>query len=173
MSDEPVAPDPALSAIEAALGALVPAQSRIDRDLVMFRAGQGSVRPPRFGRWTSSAIAAGLALVALAEAILLAHRPPPQVVKEFVVVREPVAPPASSIPPFAPSVAELPRQFERSDSLGQTPYERLTAQVLRYGLDGLPASPRVAPPISGLLPASSGQMLQEELRKLVDAGDPS
>ncbi len=51
MSNEPVSPspDPELNAIEAALGSLVPARSRIDRDLVMFRAGQASVRPSRLG----------------------------------------------------------------------------------------------------------------------------
>jgi hypothetical protein len=63
--------------------------------------------------------------------------------------------------------------IESSLSLGQTAYERQVAQVLRYGLDGLPASASVASPDSGPRPASSGQMLQEELRRLRDPGDPS
>jgi len=175
MSNEPVSPspDPELNAIEAALGSLVPARSRIDRDLVMFRAGQASVRPSRLGLRAWNAIAASLALVVLGEGVLLAHRPPPQIVKEVVVVREPA--PAPVVPPVEQSVAEVPESLpiERSLSLGQTAYERLTSQVLRYGLDGLPASPTVASSTSEPWPASSGQMLQEELRRLLDPGDPS
>ncbi len=73
------------------------------------------------------------------------------------------------------SAAEVPvpLPIERSLSLGQTAYERLAAQVLRYGLDGLPASPTVASSASETRPASSGEMLQEELRKLLDPGGPS
>jgi hypothetical protein len=177
MSNEPVSPspDPALNAIEAALGSLVPARSRIDRDLVMFRAGQASVRPSRRGLWARNAIAASFAFVALGEGVLLSHRPPPRIVKEVVVVREPAptSAPVSVAPPLEQKVADVPESLpiERSLSLGQTAYERLTSQVLRYGLDGLPASPTVASPGSGA--TSSGQMLQEELRRLLDPGDPS
>jgi hypothetical protein len=177
MSNEPVspAPSPELNAIEAALGSLEPARSRIDRDLVMFRAGQASVRPSRWGRRARSAIAASLALVALGEGVLLAHRPPPRIVKEVVVLREPAPTPAPVVPPVEQSVAKVPESLpsESSLSLGQTAYERQVAQVLRYGLDGLPASPRVASPDSGPWPASSGPMLQEELRRLLKPGDPS
>ena len=176
MSNEPVSPDPELNAIEAALGSLVPARSRIDRDLVMFRAGQASVRSSRLGLRAWNAIAASLALIAFGEGVLLAHRPPPQIVKEVVVVREPApAPPAPVVPPVEQSVAAVTESLpsESSLSLGQTAYERQVAQVLRYGLDGLPASPTVASPDSGPWPASSGQMLQEELRRLLDPGDPS
>jgi len=170
MSDEPVSPAPELKAIEAALGSLVPARSRIDRDRVMFRAGQASVRRSRLGLLTWNSIAASLALLALGEGILLVHRPAP---KTVVVFREPATAP---IGPLAePSVAEAPASLpiERSLSLGQTAYERLAAQVLRYGLDGLPASPTAVSSASGPWPASSGQMLQEELRRLLDPGDPS
>ncbi len=64
------------------------------------------------------------------------------------MIREPVTAPAPLpvVPPLEQSVAEVPESLpiERSLSLGQTAYERLAAQVLRYGLDGLPASPTVA-----------------------------
>jgi len=171
MSQNPI--DPELNAIAASLGSLEPARSRIDRDLVMFRAGQASVRPSRWRRGAWNVIAASLALVALGEGVLLAHRPPPQIVKEVVVVREPA--PAPVVPLVAQSVAEMPVSLpsESSLSLGQMAYERQVAQVLRYGLDGLPASPTVVWPDSGPRPASSGQMLQEELRRLRDPGDPS
>jgi hypothetical protein len=163
--------DPELNAIAASLGSLEPARSHIDRDLVMFRAGQASVQPSRLHRRAWNVIAASLALVALGEGVLLAHRPPPQIVKEVVVVREP----APVVPLVEQSVAEIPVSLpiESSLSLGQTAYERQVAQVLRYGLDGLPASVTVASPDSGPRPASSGRMLQEELRRLRDPGDPS
>ena len=91
------------------------------------------------------------------------------------MVREPAPVPAPVVPPVEHSVAEVPESLpiEGSLSLGQTAHERQVAQVLRYGLDGLPASPTVASPASGPWPASSGQMLQEELRRLLDPGDPS
>jgi hypothetical protein len=179
MSNEPVppSPEPELNAIESALGSLEPARSRIALDNVMFRAGQASVRPSRRGLRAWIAIAASFALIAFGEGVLLAHRPPPQIVERVVVVREPTAIPAQLpvVPPPETRVAEVSESLpsEKSLSLGQTSYERQVAQVLRYGLDGLPASPRVASPDSGPWPASSGQMLQEELRKLRDSGDPS
>jgi hypothetical protein len=179
MSNEPVSPspDPELNAIEATLGSLVPARSRIDRDLVMFRAGQASLRSSRLGPRAWNAIAASLAIVALGEGVLLANRPPPQIVKEVVVIREPVTAPAplSVVQPLEQSVVEVPQSLpiERSLSLGPTAYERLTSQVLRYGLDGLPVSPTVASSPSEPWPTTSGQMLQEELRRLLDPGDPS
>ncbi len=173
MSNESISPDPELTAIEAALGSLVPARIPIDRDLVMFQAGQASVRASRSGQRAWTAVAASLALVALGEGALLAHRPPAQVVKEVVVIREPALTPIK--PPSEQNVAETPESLANvpSLSLGETAYGRLTAQVLRYGLDGLPASPTVASPASGSGPASSGQMLQEELRRLLNTGDPS
>jgi hypothetical protein len=174
MSNEPVTPDPELTAIEGVLGSLVPARSRIDRDLVMFRAGQASVRSSRLGRWGWHTIAASLAMIALGEGVLLARRPPPRIV---VVVREPETVPAPVVPVPEQSVAEAPGTVptEYPRSLGQTDYERLTAQVLRYGLDGLPAYRPVASSasVSGPRPASAGQMLQSELSKLTDLGDPS
>ncbi len=177
MSNEPVSPspDPELNAIEAALGSLEPARSRINRDLVMFQAGQASMRPSRLGLRAWNAIAAGLAIIALGEGVLLAHRPGPQIVERMVVIREPAAVPAPPPvnPPHETRLAEMLESLpiERSLSLGHTAYERLTSQVLRYGLDGLSASPTLAAPGSG--PTSSGQMLQEELRRFLDPGDAS
>src|SRR5262245_28318706 len=111
MSQEPNDPD--LNAIAASLGSLEPARTRIERDLVMFRAGQASVRPSRLRRRHWNVIAASFALLALGEGVLLAHRPPPQVVKEVVVIREPAAAQAPSpalaplVPPVEHSVAEV------------------------------------------------------------------
>jgi len=173
MSNEPISPDPELNAVESVLGSLVPARSRIDRDRLMFRAGQASVHssPSRRGYW--NVVAASLALIALGEAALLAHGPPVQVLEKVVVVRE-----QAKAPVDLPSEPTVDREWESRPtgslfSLGQTPYERLAGQVLRYGLDGLPASPSAAWADSRPSPASSGEMLQEELRRILEPGDHS
>ncbi|GAC1450115.1 MAG: hypothetical protein NVSMB9_34370 [Isosphaeraceae bacterium] len=67
--NEHVSHDPELTkTIEAALRTLVPARSRLDRDRVMFLAGQAAARPSsRAGRRAWIGIAASLALSALGE----------------------------------------------------------------------------------------------------------
>jgi hypothetical protein len=171
--DEPESPDPGLNALESALGSLVPARSRIDRDVIMFGAGEASAmtRRHRGGRsWRAAA--AGLALVALGEGALLARRPPERVVEELVVVHVP----APAAVPAVPAAEEpAPRPAGSLPALGHTAYERLTAQVLRCGLDGLPASPSARASDPAPSPASSGSLLNEELRRIHihDPGDPS
>lgn len=173
MSNQPVLTDLEREAIEAALGALVPVRGRIDRDRVMFQAGQAAARSSRPGRQPWIAIAASLALIALGEAALLAHRPSPRVVERVVVVRQPSPIPLE--PADEPIAVSSPRPKPDADppSLGRTDRERLAALVVRYGLDGLPASPRNVWPESRPWPASSGRMLHAELRKLLEPGDPS
>lgn len=176
MSQEHVSPDPELNTIEAALGSLAPARSRIDRDRVMFRAGQAAVRPSSSGRRTWVAIAASLALIALGEAAVLAHRPPPQVIETVVVVHEPettrVGPPPGRAVIPAPVLPEA-RPPGGYLGLGQTTHQRLAGQVLRYGLDGLSAPPLAAWSDPEPWPAPSHHLRQEELRKILHPGDPS
>lgn len=176
MSHERITIDPELSAIEAALGSLVPARSRIDRDLVMFRAGQAAARAPSRSRRAWIACAASLGLVALAEALLLAHRPPQPIVERVVVAREPAKPPvevphesAVAAKPAAPVSGSSANEF----ALGRTAYERLAEQVIRYGLDGLPAPAATAWAPAQPRPAATRQVLQEEIRRAFDPGDHS
>ena len=174
MSDEPFATEAGLNAIESALGSLVPAGGPIDRDAILFRAGQAAARPGAAGRRAWQGLAASLALVALGEAALLAHRPPPTVVERVVVVRVPTPTPSPTV--VIPERAVVREPERRPDegmlAMGQTAYSRLAGQVMRYGLDGLPASPAGVGMISRAGPASSGRMLQEELRKLREPGEP-
>lgn len=179
MPHEPIPPDPGLNALESALGSLTPARSRLDRDRTMFRAGQAAAtatKPPTAARsrWAKLA-AASFAAIALGEAVLLARRPEPEVIEKIIVTRE--SAPAINSPdgfaeapaPIAPALPPVEEPFRS----GRTPRERLTWQVLRYGLDGLPASPSAA--WNGRMPAPipPRPTLEEEFRRLLDTGDPS
>lgn len=172
MSNEPVSPDPELKTIEEALGALTPVRGQLDRDRVMFRAGQASLGARTSGRGVWRAVAASCAIVALGEGALLVHRPAPTVIEKIVIVRDPVAPPSA----LADAKAPMPRVTVPDDaplSLGRTEYERLAGLVLRYGLDGLPAPPPSVWVDSEPWPAPSRQLLREQFRKALDSGDPS
>lgn len=168
MSIEPESPGSELNQIEAALGSFAPARVRLDRDRILFRAGQASVRPRSPGVRAWAAVAAGLAMIASGEAALLAFRPSPRVVERWVVIREPAgSPPASRDP--APPVPPP----GRDPGLGQTAHERLAGQVLRYGLDGLPGPVSASWGGAGERPIPSRRRLQEELRNALLPGDPS
>jgi hypothetical protein len=176
MSHDRIPIDSELSAIEAALQSLLPAESRIDRDLVMFQAGQAVVRRAAGkGRgWIVST--AVLGLFALTEAFLLASRPAPRVIERVVAVREAASAPVEA--PLPPAVAaaptrEAPGPPNVATALGRTAYERLLEQVLRYGLDGLPAPAATAWTSSEPKSAASRQSLQEELRRALELGDHS
>ena len=170
MRDQPLTPDPELAAVAAALQSLKPAQSRLDRDLVMFRAGQASMRGASRRPWGLRLVAAGLAFAALGEGLLLARRPAPEVVERVVAIREP-APPAVVEP--RPEPATEPATPDPDLALGRTDHERLTLQVLRYGLDGLPSSNHSGWTSSENPAGSSAEMLRDELRRILDPGDPS
>ncbi len=173
MSLEHDSPEPLMNEIEAGLGSLVPTRSRIDRDRVMFRAGQASSRRPSSNGRAWMAIAASLALVASAEGYLLARRPSTEIVERVIVVREP----ADS--PIAPSVERVtspaPSRPGSSLGLGRTAHERMAEQVLRYGLDGLPrpVSVSVSWGDPEPQPVSSRQQLLDEIRRTLEPGDAS
>ena len=173
--------DPELTAIESALKALSPSRSHLDRDRLMFRAGQVSARSRSLTRWAWPSIAATLAIVALSEGVLLATRPGPRVVDRLVIVREPPSPSASrpesvvilrENPPIPPSDSG-PSWPASSDSL------RLRRQVLRFGLDGLPEPPPLlthsgeSPRPTGRDSESAGVLRRYEYPKFLNPGGPS
>jgi hypothetical protein len=126
--------NPEMKAVEAALAALAPRAERLDRDQVMYRAGQAAARPG----WTWP-VAASLSLVALA---LLAgydlSKPTPQAVERVVYVRVPE-------PVYASPDAGLSGQQISAESGA---YLHLRDRVLSYGVDALPApSPGAAVPM--------------------------
>ncbi len=173
--------DPEVTDIESALRALVPSRSELDRDRLMFRAGQVSARSRILTRWAWPSIAATLAMVAAGEGMLLAHRPVPRVVERLVIVREPATPTASQPDPVvilrenppSPSPESEPSRPMASDAL------RLRRQVLRFGIDGLPEPPHlisqaaegVGPP--GATSESNGLLRRSEYQKFLNPGGPT
>jgi hypothetical protein len=126
--------DPELKAVEAALARLTPASPAVDRDRLMFRAGQAA-RPPRQWLWPTAT--AALALVSLGLTLLLAQRP--AVVFQERLVYVVVPPPPSLDPPTAASTTDA----TTSEALAA--YHRLQEQVLQHGLDGIPEPPPSPP----------------------------
>jgi hypothetical protein len=170
--------DPEVSSIEEALGQLRPARSRLDRDLLMFQAGAFSARSAAKRRWVWPSIAAALGFVALSESIVLSARPGASV----VVVQVP-APEEKSTSPVqvqilsqsAPSQSPVPDPWSPGDSqtLG------LRRQVLRFGLEGLPAPRPLLTQLRGSAAALGsddsppGPLRRYELNKVLDLGGPS
>ena len=100
--------DPTLAGLEAALAALAPMPGRIDRDALLFRAGQASV--PRRG-WAWPGAAATLGVLAATLGALLAVRPATKPVERivYVYVKEPAAPtPTADEPAPVPLESQLP-----------------------------------------------------------------
>jgi hypothetical protein len=136
-------PDPAMAGLEAALAALVPMPGRINRDVLLFRAGQASVRGRR---WLWPGAAAVLGLVAATLGVLVLVRPAPQPVERVIVVRvrEPAPPESVPAPPAAKPEPALPVTVAATRE--PMNYAQLEKQILRWGLDGVPAPPPPAAP---------------------------
>jgi hypothetical protein len=127
--------EPELAAMEAALRGLAPAPAGIDRDRLMFLAGQA--RRPRAG-WLWPCATAALALLSAGLTGALVLRPTPEPVERIVFI------PSPSPEAFAPARDdETPRVPDRQAVLG---YFQLRDQVLNRGLDGLPELPPAPPP---------------------------
>src|SRR5947209_5042575 len=121
MSHEPH--DPHLTAVEAALAALAPA-SRLDRDQLLFRAGQASVPRPGW-RWPAATGVMTVATLALALAWML--RPSPPVVEHVVtvVVHEPSPSEPTPSSPGPVAVMGIAEENERE----ATDYLKVREQV--------------------------------------------
>jgi hypothetical protein len=171
--------DPELEPVESDLGRLTPARSRLDRDRLMFQAGMISVRPGSRRAWAWPSIAAGLAVVAVSESIILATRPDPRV----VVVRQEAAPAQNEVAgpdPVHILVEARPSSEVRGGTrdLGGGEGLGLRRQVLRFGLEGLPDLPLLTrsggpAPAPGSVPESSEPLRRFELNKVLALGGPS
>ncbi len=167
-----------LTEIEAALLALAPSPSRLNRDRLMFEAGARSRSAVLRRRWLWPSIAAGLAALVLGESAMLARRPAPQVIERVVVVREPVEPTPSPIRPAetAPDEAHPPKADSIDDLLA---VRWTTVGDYRRGMthedefvptqaDAPDSRPRQQPPA-----ASVGELRRAGFAKLLNPGGRS
>lgn len=186
MSQPNVPPDPEMNAIEAALRSLAPSPSRLDRDALMFRAGQAAPRPSH-ARWLWPMIAACLALIATGEAALLAVRPEPRVIERLVVIHEPAPAPIEPAPSMAQDSEKLAPVVILRQSSGEErhtlnadlpwplepSYAQLRNRVLRFGIDALPEPPPLAMKSPLEDPVPSRRLLRSEIERILNPGEPS
>ncbi len=173
--------DPELKALESALGDLVPAKSRVDRDRLMYQAGLLATQTPRYSRWLWPAIAAALAVVAGAEGLVLAARPHVRVIERVVVVREPAKGVDESPSPIVilSQSPQEPSSVQDSLSLTNSDALRLRGQMLRFGIDELPERPSLLTHSSGdvqppaTVPLFPGVLHRPDYQKLIDSGGSS
>jgi hypothetical protein len=183
---------PQINALEAALAALSPAKSQIDRDELMFRAGVAAAQSgtiasvasrPRRAAWmwllataASTLVAAMLgSLYGANQAPRLARRPEPQVIERIVEV--PVYVDATAMAPAdlasdtasdSPAQSALSGRFGMAGSRGDSgesnagSYLQLRDTALSKGVDSL-SYLQGARPTSALPPASYSDMRRDLL----------
>jgi len=139
--------DPKITALEKSLTALVPVPGRIDRDQLLFRAGQASVRT-RPWLWPTSTALLGIVVCVLGTALAL--RPAPATVERVVYV--PGRPFADTSTATAPSTVTSPSSPGVSSSIADArnvwssspEYLQQRNQAIRWGVEALPPAPAVA-----------------------------
>jgi hypothetical protein len=125
-----------LSDLEKLLAALPPRPTTLDRDHLLFRAGQASMT--RSWAWPVAAVATSVAAGCLAMVLVL--RPLPEPVVRIVQVQVPVAVPAprpNDAQPNQPQTSPVPGYLLDTPAPTMA-YLRLRQQALRFGLEGLP-----------------------------------
>lgn len=150
--------------LESALAGLQPAPAALDRDRLMFAAGQAAA-PRRSWLWPTSA--AALVCLSLGLGAALAMRPAP--VETVRVVYLPAPEPTNVTPPLpVPDRTPLPTPPPDADArvadtttLSGGDYLQLRRQVLRFGVESLPE----APPLTSGTKALSIDSLLEPPKK--------
>jgi hypothetical protein len=147
--------DPKLAALEKSLAALIPVPGRIDRDQLLFRAGQASVRSRP---WLWPAATALSIVVAGSFGTVLALRPAPATVERVVYAPAPQSDPdmSAAIPQRQASGVshdpghrgvETPRAPQVDAGIWWTSsaeYIRERNQAIRWGVEALPPAPSIA-----------------------------
>ncbi len=133
------APDEkALEELERLLAALPPRPARLNRDVLLFRAGQASMS--RSWVWPAAAVASSVTASCLA--LILVLRPLPQPIVRVIQVPGP-APASSEVTdvesePATPVQGPLVLRESTSPALS---YWRMQQQALRFGAEALPSIP--------------------------------
>ena len=151
--------DEGLADLAAALAGLAPRPPNLDRDRLLFRAGQESAaRRGRLWPWAAGLLAA----VAAGLGVLLVLRPDPQPLERVVYV--PVKEEAPHVQPvdMRPAAPAVPADSDEgaADAAERARFGafQLLRQALRWGLDGLPS---VAPPRDATSPGKGPPPLPE------------
>ncbi|MCI0464802.1 MAG: hypothetical protein L0Z62_48375 [Gemmataceae bacterium] len=137
--------DAELRRLEAALATLTPRVDTLDRDRLMFQAGQASV--PRRG-WLWPCTSAALAAVSVALGGMLL-RPGPRIVEHVVYLPRPEAAPLPAPLVETARTDPDPGATASAESEGwptDNAYFRLQQHLFRWGLDGLPPPSPALPP---------------------------
>jgi len=142
--------DPELIALEQSLTRLEP-RGQLDRDAVLFRAGQAAGR----GRHLWQATTALSTFAALFLGWLLWNRPTPEPERiiQTIIVERPVLPPVE--PPLPPRTTPEPRILADS---GTADYLRRRKEVLRWGAEMLPQAPPLDTTGDPLTPGSAPRL---------------
>lgn len=161
--------DPELTRFEAMLRALPPNSPTLDRDRLMFQSGQAAARRQARPRLIWPAAACIFACVSLVQSLsILRPDSHPRATPPLARSNDNTPSVHPEAPLSTPSVTTRPSPA-RYD-LGQTAHQRLLWQIARYGLDALPArAPVAAAPTRQ--PATSADLLRQELDRLSDPGD--
>ena len=149
--------DPELTALASALAALAPSAGRLDRDQVLFRGGQASVRQRG---WLWPGVTAALALVTATVLLSEVPRPGPQQVHCTVYQRvEPPVSPAELLAFKQPAPTyTAPPPSEETDRQSSLSYLQLERLVLAWGVDALP-NPAAAASSGARGPLQSSKIL--------------
>jgi hypothetical protein len=136
--------DPELAAFETALAGLAPRPGPINRDQLLFRAGQQSARRYTWF-WPCSSGVLALATAVLAGVLWL--RSAPQPVERIVYVPVPVTPPPAADTPAPvgdPSTLAAGEADERVRA--QVASLRLRDRIVTAGVDVIPPAPTASAP---------------------------
>jgi hypothetical protein len=134
-----------LSDLEKLLAALPPRPAALNRDHLLFRAGQASMR--RSWAWPLAAVVMSVAAGCLATVVVFRPRSEPviRVVQMPVQVPTPVVAKEAAPQEFPPSAPQMSLHEAPPSTLS---YWRLQQQALRFGVEGLPGpATDDAPPI--------------------------
>ncbi|HEV3117337.1 MAG TPA: hypothetical protein VGY58_09805 [Gemmataceae bacterium] len=160
MSDENI--DPKLLALESALASLSPAPGRLDRDRLLFRAGQAAAGQ----RWLWPSATAALAVLSAALGIFVTVRPEPRPAIQIVYV--PVKEEGAANSEGAPLANAYSTAAGETVALRPEPpsYFQLEQLVQRWGVEALPDSAQAdagdsAPPVSRTTDLRSNMNLLE------------
>jgi hypothetical protein len=133
--------------LEQVLKSMAPAPTKMDRDRLMFQAGQAS-HPALPLAWS---VATGmLALTVLVLGALLLQRPLPEVVVRTEYLPAPVGQGVSAEQSAPAGHSQVPSVREESadeiSAVAETGYLRLQDEVLRWGIENLPVvTPETGP----------------------------